>query len=181
MARSVLIMAVTRYTSALFFLFTTTVFLTASTVHGVEKEADPKPNYMPAIRQELARLDLDARCDDGTSSCVFKDSLSKDGPKLDLVLKYSRRTDAIYIYFNSFLILKKETGPSLELAHRLLELNREMVTAKFEWDRSSNTVRLSVVVNTDSNFDRKAFRSQIMGIRAIAKKLWPRLNQLTKP
>ncbi|MCP4676741.1 MAG: hypothetical protein GY854_14755 [Deltaproteobacteria bacterium] len=134
-------------------------------------------DYMPAIRQELARLDIPVRCDDATSSCIYRKALSDKGPSFDIVLRYSRRTDTIYIYIDKF-ILPKDGAPSCELSHRLLELNREMVTAKLEWDKASKSVRLSVVINTDSNLDRRALRSQLVGLWAVAKKIWPTLSAL---
>jgi hypothetical protein len=84
----------------------------------------------------------------------------------------------VYLSIERFIVLGEAQSPSLPLALRLLELNREMVTAKFEWDRPTSAIRLSVVLNTDSNFDRRAFRSLIVGLSGLAKKLWPELNQL---
>ena len=78
-------------------------------------------------------------------------------------------------------MLEDAQSPPEPLALRLLELNREMVAAKFEWDRTRSTIRLSVVLNTDSNFDRRAFRSLIEGLKGLAQNLWPELSQLVRP
>jgi hypothetical protein len=56
-----------------------------------------------------------------------------------------------------------------------------MVTAKFEWDRASRSIRLSATINTDSNFDRRAFRSQLKGLRALAEQLLPELEGTSAP
>ena len=135
-------------------------------------------DYMPAIRQELARLDIPVSCDEATSSCIYKKSLGDKGPSFDIVLHYSRQTDTIYMYIDKFIV-PKDGALSCELSHRLLELNREMVTAKFEWDKGSGSVRLSAVINTDSNLDRRALRSQLVGLWSVAKKVWPTLSALT--
>lgn len=139
------------------------------------------PDYMPAIRQELARLNVEANCDDATGTCFFTRKLGDDGRTLDVGIRYCRITDTVYVYIERFLVLSSPAGPSTELARRLLDLNRRMVTAKLEWDRPTNSIRLSVVINTDSNFDRRAFRSQLLGLWANAERLWPELDPLTRP
>jgi hypothetical protein len=140
--------------------------------------ADDAPDYMPAIRQELARLDIEADCDDAQGTCFFVRKLGDEGRPFDVGLRYCRVTDTIYVYIDRFVALPSAEGPSLDLARRLLELNRRMVTAKLEWDRPTSSIRLSVVVNTDSNFDRRAFRSQLTGLWANAEQLLPELVSL---
>jgi hypothetical protein len=78
------------------------------------------------------------------------------------------------------LKLESESGPSKAFALKLLSLNSEMVTAKFEWNQTENAVRLSTTLNTDSNLDRRAFRSQIMGLLEVAEKLLPNLQELAR-
>lgn len=142
-------------------------------------EANPA-GYMAAIRQELARLDLTARCDDATATCVFQETLGEPETALDLVLQFSQKTDTVYLVYKRYLSMGEKDDPCLPLALRLLELNREMVTAKFEWDRSAHTIRLSAALNTDSNFDRRAFRSLVIGLRTLAKRLYPELHRLAQ-
>lgn len=151
--------------------------------HGQTVESrlpDSTSNYMPAIRQELSRLDIAARCDDITATCVCSKDVIPGAPALDLVLQYSAKTNTIYFYIDKFLPLRGPEGPSLELARQLLALNREMVTGKFEWDKNSVSIRLATTMNTDSNFDRRAFRSQILGLWSIAKRVLPTLQGLTQ-
>ncbi|MFO8072173.1 MAG: hypothetical protein R6V85_09900 [Polyangia bacterium] len=147
-----------------------------SSTTSAEEPSRP-PDYMPAIRQELARLDANATCDDASATCVFTRS-AKDGRSFEIALRYSEKTRTVYIFIERYLVLDGSSGPSLELARRLLELNRRLVTAKFEWDRTGGTVRLSMVLNTDSNFDRRALRSQIEGLGTAATELWPELSTL---
>ena len=71
-------------------------------------------------------------------------------------------------------------GPGLELARLLLAYNRHMVTSKLEWGESTATIRISVVLNTDSNFDRKAFRSQLLGVLSNARRIRPALIEAMK-
>jgi hypothetical protein len=92
-------------------------------------------------------------------------------------IRDSRSTDTVYICFERLLVFDDGTPLSASLALKLLGLNREMVTAKFEWDADKRAIRLSTSLNTDSNFDRRAFRSQIKGILTIARKIGPTLIQ----
>lgn len=157
------------------------LFITVA-LHSISSKAvadgEPDTNYFRVIRQELARLEIDARCNETTASCAFTRTVANSERRLDLFIKYSVKTDTVYIYIDNFVQLVSRDGPSTDLARRLLELNREMVTAKFEWDRGTNTVRLSVTLNTDSNLDRRAFRSQLLGLISLAKKIWPELSEV---
>ncbi len=136
------------------------------------------PDYLQAMQQELARLSLQANCDTSISTCVFTNTSRDGSSSLDVTVRYSGATQTVYIYIGRFLSLEDSAGPSLELSRKLLELNRQMVTSKLEWDRTTNTIRMSVVLNTDSNFDRKAFRSQIKGLLSNARKILPTLETL---
>jgi hypothetical protein len=149
----------------------------ATALPDTEEDA---PEYMPAIRQELARLDIDANCDETTSTCFFTRKLGAQGRSFDFGIRYCGTTETVYVFIERFLVLPSADGPSLALSRRLLELNRRMVTAKLEWDRPTNAIRLSVVINTDSNFDRRAFRSQLKGLLANAERLWPELDSLVR-
>lgn len=135
-------------------------------------------NYIPAIRQELARLDMEARCDDGLSLCVLEQTLEEGAQPDEVSIRYSAATSTVYIFIERFLVLPEGKEPSHQLALKLLELNRQMVTAKLEWDRTAGAIRLSSVINTDSNFDRKAFRSQLRGLLSNARELRPVLVSL---
>lgn len=144
---------------------------------GIAVGAEQDRGYLAAIKQELARLDMDVRCDDTSLSCFMIHPAGSSGaPELQIVVKYSTATDTVYMYVDRFIPLNGASEPSASLARHLLALNSELVTAKFEWDRAGQTVRLSTVINTDSNFDRRAFRSQLLGLLQVAVRLWPELN-----
>ena len=49
-----------------------------------------------------------------------------------------------------------------------MELNWELLVGKFEWNPRDGEVRLSAVLNTDSNFDRRALRSIVHSLDTIA-------------
>jgi hypothetical protein len=132
-------------------------------------------NYFPAICQELTRLQIQARCDEA-SVCTFEHRLSPDGPVLKAFVRYSRLTDTVYAYLDNMIVFEHDEIPSMELLVTLLSFNAKMVTSKFEWHAHSRSVRLSTVLSCDSNFDRRAFRSQIKGLLTVAKELYPKIS-----
>jgi len=147
---------------------------------AAEETAVPSaPDYLPAIRQELARLDAGAHCDEVSSTCLFSRKIAGENREFDYAVRHCRATRTVYLVIERFLTPGAGSdGPSVDLARRLLELNRQMVAAKFEWDRSTGAIRLSAVMNTDSNFDRRAFRSLVKGLWSNAERLWPELDAL---
>jgi len=136
--------------------------------------------YLASIRQELARLSLGATCQDSDNSCVFTYKIKNSDKEIFVHVRFSRATNTVYLYVDRLLELNDPGGPVSALSRRLLDLNRQMVTAKFEWDKATNTIRLSASLNTDSNFDRKAFRSQVLGLLANVSSLWPELKEFTE-
>ncbi len=139
-----------------------------------------EPGYMTAIRQEIARLNIDAVCDDRAGTCVFATTIGEEGSTLDVTIRLGSATHTVYIYIERFMEIDTPKGPGLELARLLLAYNRQMVTSKLEWDESTATIRISVVLNTDSNFDRKAFRSQLLGMLSNARRIRPALIEAMK-
>jgi hypothetical protein len=151
--------------------------LFAVSTPGQAGEQNPTPNYFPAVKQELARLETPPRCNDTTMSCSWETRFGADGPAVEVVVRYSPATDTVYAFIDKFIPFPDGQKPTPELALKLLELNAEMVTAKFEWNTGANAVQLSTVISTDSNFDRRAFRSQLTGLLKVAEKLFAELNQ----
>jgi len=142
--------------------------------------AAPKqpPRYLEAVRQELARLGVDATCAAGAGVCSFRRRLPGLGIDLDATVACSDQTSTVYVAIPRFLALGGEEGPPAALARRLLDLNRRLVTSKLEWDPLSRSIRLTTVLSTDSSFDRRAFRSQVLALFAAAERLLPELEVL---
>lgn len=145
---------------------------------NVEAESSPQIDYLYAIQQELTRLGLTPTCNTASDGCTTPVEQGPSVPDIDLTTRYSKDTDTVYIGFDSFVVLKTEIAPSVAL--QLLRLNHEMVSAKFSWNSDTLAIQLSASINTDTNFDRRAFRSQITGLLEIAKKIRPTLVS-TKP
>jgi hypothetical protein len=69
---------------------------------------------------------------------------------------------------------------TLPLLRRLMELNWSLLLGKLEWDPTDGEVRLAMILNTDSNFDRRAFRSAIRGIGQLADRFYNELSRLQR-
>jgi len=145
---------------------------------GARPEPKPVPRYLDAVRQELARLGVDAACEPDAGVCSFRRRLTGLGVELDATVACSDKTNTVYVAIPRFLPLDGSEGPPAALARRLLELNRRLVTAKLEWDAMAGSIRLTTVLSTDSNFDRKAFRSQVLALFAAAERILPELEAL---
>jgi len=64
------------------------------------------------------------------------------------------------------------------LLRRLMELNFQLLGPKFEWDPATGEVRLSAVLHTDSNLDRRALRSMVHTLLSVADRYQPELTRL---
>lgn len=137
--------------------------------------ATPSPDYFPVVKQELARLQTTARCNDITAVCILEIRLAPEMSPMELTVRYSRATDTVYMLIDKFIVIPPGEAPTPALLLKLLSLNGELVTSKFEWQASANAVRLSTVMSCDANFDRRAFRSQYTGLLQVAQKLRPEL------
>ena len=145
---------------------------------GASAEPKAPPRYLDAVRQELARLGVDAACETGAGVCSFRRRLGDLGVDIDATVACSDETNTVYVAIPRLIALVGSEGPSLALSRRLLELNRRLVTSKLEWDALAGSIRLTTVLGTDSNFDRKAFRSQVLALFAAAERLLPELEAL---
>lgn len=140
--------------------------------------APPKaPRYLDAVRQELARLGVVATCEPAKGVCSFERGLGRLGVTVAATAECSDETDTVYVAVPRLVAVAGD-GPDLALARRLLELNRRLVTAKLEWDPLARAIRLSTVLSTDTSFDRKAFRSQLLALFAAAERILPELEAL---
>jgi len=140
------------------------------------------PRYGRAIEQELSTMGLGARCasEDGDGyRCSFTRP-SSTGRGLEIELVYSDRSDTIYVYVSRYLLLRPQGRATQSVLQRLMELNWELLSAKFEWNPRTGEVRLSSVLSTDSNFDRRALRSTLHALEAVASRYETELLELAQ-
>ncbi len=150
-------------------------------------QAQPSPRYLTQMQAELQAMNLTPQCA-ATSSQSGACSLRAVAPatgstpsnrRFYLALTYDDRSDAIYVFFERYATLRADAPNAAAVTRRLLEMNWEMLIGKFEWSSSSGEIRLSTVLHTDSNFDRRAFRSIVHSMLRLADRYASELTQLT--
>jgi hypothetical protein len=143
-----------------------------------------EPRYLGAIRAELEALSIPAACESETASrarCAYRHRGRTSQRELSIHLVYSDETDTLYFYVDRYLIAPPGAEATEAVLRRLMELNWQMLVGKFEWDPSGGEVRLAMVMNTDSNFDRRTFRSIVRTIGPLADRYHAELAQLAAP
>jgi hypothetical protein len=141
-----------------------------------------QPRYLSAMRDELTAMGIaDAACeatDSQRAHCRLTQEGSSTSREYEVHLAYSDVTDTIYAYVDRYLVATSDGDHTDVLMRRLMELNWTMLLGKFEWDPTDGEVRLAMVMNTDSNFDRRAFRSTVRALVALADRHYGELNRL---
>jgi hypothetical protein len=131
---------------------------------------DASPRYAEALSSELAALGLHAECTQPSSTsfaCSYPARSSLDRTDLTAHAHYDDTTDTVYLYVP--LLSIAETSARLPaVLRRAMELNYELLSAKLEWNPASAELRLSAVLHTDSNFDRRAFRSLLRSLDRLS-------------
>lgn len=152
---------------------------------AVEPVPEGQPRYLAALRAEIDALGLDGACeadDAQRAHCAVVVRGETSRRTFDVRMAYSDVTDTVYFYVDHYLVARPSAPATDALLRRLMELNWRMLVGKFEWDPSDGEVRLAAVLNTDSNFDRRAFRSVLRAVQDQADRLYPELTRvLTQP
>jgi hypothetical protein len=143
-----------------------------------------QPRYLQAMREELAAMGIaDAACeasDAQRAHCRLTQTGSSTNRDYEVHLAYSDVTDTVYAYVDRYLVATSEAEHTNAVMRRLMELNWTMLLGKFEWDPTDGEVRLAMILNTDSNFDRRAFRSTVRALVALADRHYGELNRLNE-
>lgn len=142
----------------------------------------PQPRYLAAIEAEFDALSIPHSCEaisEIRAHCAFPYRGRGTEREFDVHVVYSDDTDTIYFYV-ARLATALPDGPSTpRVLRRLMELNWSLLVAKLEWNAADGEIRLSMVQNTDSNFDRRAFRGLVRRIGALADRYSRELEGLS--
>jgi hypothetical protein len=137
------------------------------------------PRYAQAITEELAAIGVHAQCvteASGREHCTWAGRSAPTRNDLVVHAVYSDDSDTLYVYVERYLTLAPEAPGTAAALRRLMELNWELLVGKFEWNSRTGEVRLGAVLNTDSNFDRRAFRSIVHALDSIAVRYYRELH-----
>lgn len=150
--------------------------------------AQTAPRYLAQMQAELQAMGLAPQCvaaGPQAAGCTVRASAPRvEGSpaptrRFLMQLRYDDATDTIYAYADHYATVRADSADAPRIFRRLLELNWEMLVGKFEWSPSSGEVRLSAVLNTDSNFDRRAFRGVVRSLLRLAERHADELSRLT--
>jgi len=144
--------------------------------------ARPAPRYLEAIDAELTALSIPHSCETVTETrarCAFTQRATTSERELAAHLVYSDETDTVYIYVARLATAPPDAASTPDVLRRLMELNWALLVGKLEWNAADGEIRLSMVLNTDSNFDRRAFRSLVRQISRLADRYAGELDRLT--
>ncbi len=151
---------------------------------GADTVPEGQPRYLEAMQAELAAMRVRSpsceAVDAQRARCRFTARGLTTGRDFAIRLVYSDRTDTVYLYVERYLRATAEADTTLPLLRRLMELNWTILLGKFEWDPTDGEVRLAMILNTDSNFDRRAFRSAIRGIGQLADRYLLELERIQR-
>ncbi len=150
-----------------------------------DEEAEPEraaPRYLQAIEAELSALSIPHTCEAVTETrarCAFTRRVATSERELTVHLVYSDETDTVYIYVARLVVVPPDAPSTPAALRRMMELNWALLVGKLEWNAADGEVRLSMVLNTDSNFDRRAFRSLVRQIGPLADRYAGELERIT--
>jgi hypothetical protein len=148
---------------------------------AVAQAKGASPRYATAVRQELESMGLQPNCVSEQKAryhCTYAGRASANGRKPTAHAVYSDESDTVYFYIERYLDLPAGGPKTQVVLQRLMELNWDLLLGKLEWNPRSGEVRLSAVLSTDSNFDRRAFRSIVHGLDTIAERFDRELHAL---
>lgn len=153
-------------------------------VRASERVPDGQPRYLQAMRTELEHMGVEGFACQATDAQRASCDLTQRGPSshrdFQIRVAYSDRTDTVYLYVDRFLVVPQDGATTDAVMRRLMELNWQMLLGKLEWDPTDGEVRLAMVLNTDSNFDRRAFRSAVRGLTQLADRYWSELDRVQR-
>lgn len=148
---------------------------------AVAQQQPPAPRYLQAMQAELEAMSIPATCEAEAATrarCTYQHRGRVSQRELTIHLVYSDETDTIYIYVERYLEAPPDAATTPAVLRRLMELNWQMLAGKFEWDAASGEVRVAMLIHTDSNFDRRSFRSVIRTIGPLADRYAGELGRL---
>ena len=140
-----------------------------------------QPRYLAAMRTELQALGVDGACaadDPQRAHCDVRLQGETSRRPFNVRMVYSDATDTVYFYIDHYLTAPADAPTTDPLLRHLMELNWRMLVGKFEWDASNGDVRIAMIMNTDSNFDRRSFRSILRSLQEQADRLYAELTRI---
>lgn len=137
--------------------------------------------YVAAIEQELEALGLRTTCDAAHGRCTYELDSTSARNVFPVVVQYNPESATVLITTDRYLSAPMDNPRTDRLLQRLLELNWEQLVPMFQWDAGTGHVRLTAAMNTDTNFDRRAFRGVVQALHAVAERNYRALRTVLNP
>jgi len=140
------------------------------------------PSYEDIIRTELEALKLSPTCEQTgrTFECKYLGRSSMTQRRFDVRATYRPQPRTVDVQIRNFLIAPASSPATAPLLKRLMALNWKLLAARFSWNPDTGEVRLGTTLHTDSNFDRRAFRSLVRAIDELGPHYHPELTTLQR-
>jgi hypothetical protein len=137
--------------------------------------------YMTAIQEELVGLGLTPVCDAQNGRCTYELDSTEAANVFGVTVRYDSRASVVSVSMDRYLVAPAENPRSERLIERAMELNWEQLVPFFQWNTVTNNVRLTGVMNTDSNFDRSAFRGTVRAVHAAGSRNYRAMRGMLNP
>jgi hypothetical protein len=165
--------------------------LTGTMLFAPDASAQTDPRYFVAMRAELQAMGITGQCMAVNAQVGACRAVASPVPppgttpspvarrRYSIALEYNDQTDTVYIYLDRYATLRGDATNAAPVFRRFAEMNWEMLVGKFEWSSTTGEVRLSAVMHTDSNFDRRAFRGTVRALLRLADRYAEEVSHLT--
>lgn len=142
--------------------------------------SDPN-GYMNAIEQELTGLQLSPTCLPAQGRCTFELDSEEARNVFAVTVQYNSADQTVMVAIDQYMTATSDNPRTDRLLQRLMELNWQQLVPMFQWNAADGRVRLAGLLNTDSNFDRRAFRGVVQAVDAVAARRYRELRTLMNP
>jgi hypothetical protein len=158
----------------------TLAWLSCALAVQAQASGEPGARYARALANELNALGFVAQCNQPSPTsfaCTYPARSAIDKQNLTAHAHYDDTTDTVYVYV-PVLSIAENSAALPGLLRRAMELNWELLSAKLEWNAQAGELRVSSVLHTDSNFDRRAFRSLVRSLDRVILQHYVELTSL---
>lgn len=137
--------------------------------------------YMSAIEEELTTMGLNATCDADAGRCTFELDSEEARNVFNISVQYNSQSNTVLVVAERFLSATTDNPRTDRLLQRITALNWQQLVPMFQWDASDGQMRVVGVINTDSNLDRRAFRSVVQSVNQVAARHYRELRGMLNP
>lgn len=146
-----------------------------------EVTVSDRHGYMAAIEEELRALGVTPTCDAEHGRCTYEFDSETASNVFGVTVSYNHRDNTVTVAIDRYLSAPTQNPRTGAILQRLLELNWQLLVPAYQWNASSNQIRLHGIMNTDSNFDRRAFRGVIQAVHATGEQNYRALRAMLNP